>query len=110
MFKHTVFAVARLQRSTHCLFAECAYDSKMAQFAKHALTKSGPVVWPRRRSRRSTTQPKGGSFKSGNDATLLWIDDFAPALSLYKATMENLGFKVLTASSGEAGVKRASME
>jgi CheY-like chemotaxis protein len=42
-------------------------------------------------------------------ATLLWIDDFEPALVLYKATMENLGFRVLTASNGEAGVKLAAL-
>ena len=41
---------------------------------------------------------------------MLWIDDFAPALQLYKATMEMVGFKVLTASSGEAGVKLAAMK
>jgi len=37
--------------------------------------------------------------------TLLWIDDFEPALALYKATMERLGFKVLTASNGAEGVQ-----
>lgn len=46
----------------------------------------------------------------GGAPTLLWIDDFAPALELYKATMEMEGFKVLTASSGEAGVKLAAMK
>ena len=40
--------------------------------------------------------------------TLLWIDDFAPALSLYKVMLEGLGFRVLTASSGKAGVRIAS--
>jgi DNA-binding NtrC family response regulator len=40
---------------------------------------------------------------------LLWIDDFAPALELYKATMETFGFKVLTAASGEAGLKIAAV-
>ena len=36
--------------------------------------------------------------------TLLWIDDFAPALAMYKAMFESLGFRVLTASSGAEGV------
>lgn len=40
--------------------------------------------------------------------TLLWVDDFAPALSLYKVMLERLGFRVLTASSGKAGVRIAS--
>lgn len=39
--------------------------------------------------------------------TLLWIDDFEPGLMLYKKMFEDLGFKVLTASSGEAGIQIA---
>ena len=41
---------------------------------------------------------------------MLWIDDFAPALELYKASMETFGFKIFTAASGEAGVKLAAMK
>jgi CheY-like chemotaxis protein len=41
--------------------------------------------------------------------TLLWIDDFEPGLMLYKKMFEEQGFKVLTASSGEAGVHLAAM-
>jgi CheY-like chemotaxis protein len=40
--------------------------------------------------------------------TLLWIDDFEPGLALYKAMFENIGFRVFTASSGDAGVKLAA--
>jgi CheY-like chemotaxis protein len=39
--------------------------------------------------------------------TLLWIDDFAPGLGMYKAMFEALGFRVLTASNGEEGVRLA---
>jgi CheY-like chemotaxis protein len=39
---------------------------------------------------------------------LLWIDDYAPALAVYKATMEVCGFNVLTASNGEAGIRLAT--
>jgi CheY-like chemotaxis protein len=41
--------------------------------------------------------------------TLLWIDDFAPALALYRAMFENLGFRVLTATSGKAGVRLTAL-
>ena len=41
--------------------------------------------------------------------TILWIDDFAPGLALYQRMFEDFGFKVLTASSGEAGVDLASL-
>ncbi len=40
--------------------------------------------------------------------TLLWIDDFEPGLALYQTMFENLGFRVLTASSGRAGLKLAA--
>lgn len=40
--------------------------------------------------------------------TLLWIDDYAPALAVYKATMEGFGFNVLTASNGHEGLRLAA--
>lgn len=40
---------------------------------------------------------------------LLWIDDFEPGLTLYKKMFEDLGFDVLTASSGEKGVQLAAL-
>src|SRR5207248_8262822 len=41
--------------------------------------------------------------------TLLWIDDYRPGLELYRAMFEGLGFKVLTAASGEDGLKIAAL-
>jgi two-component system response regulator PilR (NtrC family) len=38
---------------------------------------------------------------------LLWIDDFEPGLALYQVMFERLGFLVLTASSGQMGLKLA---
>ena len=40
--------------------------------------------------------------------TILWIDDFKLGLEMYKAMFERLGCKVLTASTGEAGVALAT--
>jgi CheY-like chemotaxis protein len=39
---------------------------------------------------------------------LLWIDDFELGLEMYKAMFERLGCKVLTASTGKAGVRLAT--
>jgi DNA-binding NtrC family response regulator len=36
--------------------------------------------------------------------TLVWIDDYQPGLSVYKAVFEGLGFRVLAASSGRIGL------
>jgi len=40
--------------------------------------------------------------------TLLWIDDFKLGLEMYKGMFEDLGCRVLTASTGEAGVRLAT--
>jgi CheY-like chemotaxis protein len=37
--------------------------------------------------------------------TLLWIDDYQPGLTVYKAVFERLGFRVLTASCGKLGLE-----
>lgn len=36
--------------------------------------------------------------------TLVWIDDYQPGLTVYKAVFEGMGFRVLTASSGSLGL------
>jgi CheY-like chemotaxis protein len=36
--------------------------------------------------------------------TLVWIDDYQPGLTVYKAVFERLGFRVLTASGGRLGL------
>jgi len=62
-------------------------------------------------ARHSSQRSMAGNSKRPRlSETLLWIDDYPPALALYKATMEAIGFKVLTASSGEAGVKLAALK
>ena len=37
--------------------------------------------------------------------TRVWIDDYKPALTLYKTIFELSGFRVLTASDGAAGIE-----
>jgi len=49
------------------------------------------------------------SFDEMGAPLLLWIDDFAPGLMLYKAIFERNGFRVITASSGAEGVRLASL-
>ncbi len=80
---------------------QCARWSRPAfswdgrQFGKrpHGLDKRQQ----RSRLRRtgSATRPK----------TLIWIDDYEPGLPVYQALAESLGFRVLTASSGKAGLE-----
>ena len=40
--------------------------------------------------------------------TLLWIDDFQVGLEMYRSMLEELGYRVLTACSGEAGLRIAA--
>jgi CheY-like chemotaxis protein len=74
----------------------------MARVAK-ALGVSEVAGWDRQHS-NSTHMSADTTVRP----TLLWIDDFEPGLALYKAMFENIGFRVFTASSGEAGVKLAA--
>jgi CheY-like chemotaxis protein len=39
----------------------------------------------------------------------VWIDDYEPALALYKLMFESLGYRVLTASRGSAGLELARL-
>lgn len=65
-----------------------------------------PIEWrPTRVMRGTSTRRTGCSSRP----TLLWIDDYKLGLELYRAMFEGLGFKVLTATSGEEGVKLATM-
>jgi len=78
----------------------------MPQFAKRKRTaslSSRSLVWDNlvsgtARSRAAFSPP-----------TLLWIDDFEPGLMLYKKMFEDLGFRVLTATCGEVGVRLAAL-
>ena len=54
---------------------------------------------PQRRACRPAAEAPSAS------RTLLWIDDYEPGLALYKYMFESLGFRVLTASRGSAGLK-----
>jgi CheY-like chemotaxis protein len=74
----------------------------MARVAK-ALGVSEVAGWDRQHS-NSTHMCADTTVRP----TLLWIDDFEPGLALYKTMFENIGFRVFTASSGEAGVKLAA--
>jgi len=55
------------------------------------------------------SEPKKAKARQFQQPTLLWIDDFEPGLALYKKMFEDLGFKVLTAGTGEAGINLAAI-
>jgi CheY-like chemotaxis protein len=67
-----------------------------AENAKGVSRRMPPPVW--------TQDPEPRSSRP----TLLWIDDFEPGLVLYKKMFEDIGFDVLTASSGEVGLRLAA--
>ncbi len=69
----------------------------MHRSAKVSTSRSlpNPAIW---HGERLSADPS-------KQTTLLWIDDFEPALALYKTMLESLGFKVFTASNGEVGLK-----
>lgn len=67
------------------------------------------VEFPRRRRRHRTSQTELHKPNLPQTRpTLLWIDDYEPALAVYKAVFEHLGFRVLTASRGSVGLQIAA--
>src|SRR5262249_44687709 len=74
----------------------------MARSLRSGFSLHNSSMWNRKSSHPAAERAK-------HRPVLLWIDDFAPALTVYKATMEALGFRILTATSGEAGLKLAAL-
>jgi CheY-like chemotaxis protein len=62
---------------------------------------------PARSRVRVDTSSSGNSVASTlpGRRTLLWIDDYEPVLTVYKATFERFGFRVLTAAKASLGLK-----
>ena len=80
----------------------------MIKVASAAAKLSPSSIWGDKRVLSKSDQSPVGVTGSACP-TILWIDDFAPGLALYQRMFEDFGFKVLTASSGEAGVDLASL-
>lgn len=67
------------------------------------------IVWSSRAETGVAAESGVTKVRGFSPATLLWIDDFKPGLKLYKQMFEDLGFRVLTADSGKAGLEIAAM-
>jgi CheY-like chemotaxis protein len=85
----------------------CRYCYTMPKLASATRVSRFPERVPSNTHTPLFRTSRVGQCKSARP-TLLWIDDFAPALALYKTMGENLGFRVLTASSGKAGLRLAA--
>jgi CheY-like chemotaxis protein len=72
----------------------------------NSSTTPGPMLWRSNRTAKSASRKKRPACSSR--PALLWIDDYKLGLELYRAMFERMGFTVLTASSGEQGVKLAA--
>ena len=77
----------------------------MVKAASDIAKLSPSVIWG---GKRALAKADRSRVVASAQATILWIDDFEPGLALYKRMFEDLGFNVLTASSGEAGLDLAS--
>lgn len=81
------------------------YRANMPKSARLSIMRRDvkPVLWtraPRVRSSRPAIRVA--------KPTLLWIDDFQLGLEMYRAMFERLGYRILTASSGEKGLQIAA--
>jgi CheY-like chemotaxis protein len=80
------------------------YRANMPKSARVSIIRRDvkPVLWTRTPRVRTACPPTNAK------ATLLWIDDFQVGLEMYRAMFERLGYRVLTASSGEMGISVAA--
>ena len=94
----TAFAALFRTRAT-------GYRATMPKSAKLSVIRRNvkPALWT-----RTPRVPSGYRTRGASKATLLWIDDFQVGLDMYRAMFESLGYRVLTASSGEAGLQIAA--
>ena len=58
--------------------------------------------------RSQRVRPARPAARTVHTPTLLWIDDFQLGLEMYRSMFERLGYRVLTADSGEAGLRIAA--
>ena len=88
------------------------YGSTMAKAARNPVSHGSSVdtvLWNVAKTTRPTASRTILSQTHNGRPTLLWIDDFEPMLEVYRAMFEALGFRVLTASSGEDGLALAAL-
>jgi CheY-like chemotaxis protein len=80
------------------------YRANMPKSARVSIIRRDvkPVLWTRTPRVRTACSPTNAK------ATLLWIDDFQVGLEMYRTMFERLGYRVLTASSGEMGIRVAA--
>ena len=79
--------------------------AKVARMLPVRNSSVGAVLWnPSRPCRAVNSRTTMRSRRP----TLLWIDDFELGLEMYRAVFEELGFRVLTASSGHEGLAVAA--
>jgi CheY-like chemotaxis protein len=93
--------VQRVSRKQH--WAASSYHARKpantvrTQGTRHAGTRYGRNLGPALRLEVQVAISK--------PTTLVWIDDYLPGLSVYKAVFEGMGFRVLAASRGSVGLE-----
>jgi CheY-like chemotaxis protein len=71
-----------------------------------SVATSSKRCFPARHGRISGPEPRlEVEVRAPEPKTLVWIDDYQPGLTVYKAVFERLGFRVLTASCGKLGLE-----
>ena len=91
--------VQRVSRKQHWA-APLAYAQKRAS----SVATSSKRCFPARHGRIPGSELLEVEVTAPEPKTLVWIDDYQPGLTVFKAVFEGLGFRVLTASCGSLGL------
>jgi len=91
--------VQRVSRKQHWA-APLPYAQKRAS----SVATSSKRCFPARHGRIPGSELLEVEATAPEPKTLVWIDDYQPGLTVFKAVFEGLGFRVLTASCGSLGL------
>lgn len=91
--------VQRVSRKQHWA-APLPYAQKRAS----SVATSSKRCFPARHGRIPGSELLEVEVTAPEPKTLVWIDDYQPGLTVFKAVFEGLGFRVLTASCGSLGL------
>ncbi|OLB30564.1 MAG: hypothetical protein AUH01_03845 [Acidobacteria bacterium 13_2_20CM_56_17] len=89
----------RVSRKQHWA-APLPYAQKRAS----SVATSSKRCFPARHGRIPGSELLEVEVTAPEPKTLVWIDDYQPGLTVFKAVFEGLGFRVLTASCGSLGL------
>lgn len=85
-------------------FPASRYFDRVPKVSNRRVWEAVPYSVRRHRVARASLHSELPGYQTGQK-TIVWIDDYEPGLALYKTMFEMVGYRVLTANRGKAGLE-----